>query len=368
MNVGGPSKHVVNLSDGLRRFGYETVLISGQPGRHEGNMYDLAQEKNIDLKIIECMGRAISPLDDLKAFMRIFREIKTFKPDIVHTHTAKAGVLGRFAALLCGVRRIYHTYHGHVFSGYFPKVFTTLIIAIERIFARFSTNLIALTPGLRAELNQILHIKDPNKIKVVPLGLDLSKNMSTKRKSGNWRNNAGFKGKDIIIGIVARLVPVKNHQILINSMKELCKNRSNLHLAILGSGELESKLKQQVSDLELNNNVHFFGNVRDIENVYSDLDLLVLCSKNEGTPVVIIEALASGCPVAATNVGGVSEVLQTGKLGYLLPSEPEAFTKKLSEILVNPQKSSYSPALRKEVAARYSVDNLVNNIKALYEN
>lgn len=367
MNVGGPSKHVVNLSDGLRKFGYDTILVTGQPGQQEGNMYDLAQEKNMDLKIIECMGRAISPLNDIKAFFKIFREIRTFKPDIVHTHTAKAGVLGRLAALLSGVPKIYHTYHGHVFRGYFSKPFTTFIIAIERFMARFSTNLIALTPGLCSELNQILRVKDRNKIRVVPLGLDLSKNLSTKRRLGNWRNNAGFKENDIVIGIVARLVPIKNHKLLINSMKELCKSYNNLHLAILGSGESESSLKQLVSDLELNSYVHFFGNVRDIENVYSDLNLLVLCSKNEGTPVVIIEALASGCPVAATDVGGVSEVLQNGRLGHLLPSEQKLFTQELSKILDNLPEKSLPYEIRKEVATRYSVDNLVNNIKALYE-
>ena len=366
MNVGGPSKHVVNLTDGLRKFGFDTHLLSGQPSTKEGNMYELAKEKNIDLKIIECMGRAISPLDDLKAFIRIIKEIKAFKPDIVHTHTAKAGVLGRLAAMLCGVPKIYHTYHGHVFKGYFSRISTTLIIAIERFFARFTTNLIALTPGLCSELNQILGIKDSNKIKVIPLGLDLSKNLSTSRRAGNWRNSAGFKENDIVIGIVARLVPIKNHELLINSMQYLCKTFKNLHLAIVGSGELENQLQKQVTELNLQNSVHFFGNIKAIENVYSNLDLLVLCSKNEGTPVVIIEALASGCPVAATNVGGVAEVLQNGRLGHLLHSEPKTFTKELTKIISNLSHNSTPEATRKETADRYSVENLVKNIAQLY--
>ncbi len=370
MNVGGPSKHVVNLSEGLNKFNCTTLLISGQPDKSEGNMFALAEDKNFGFKIIKYLKRPISIFYDLISFIKLIIEIKHLSPDIVHTHTTKAGILGRAAALLCGVPKIYHTYHGNVFKGYFSRFQTCLIIAIERIFSAFTTKLIALTPNLAAELNHIFRIKDTNKISVIPLGLDLTTYLSTPRKAHTWRKSLGLTDKDFIIGIVARLVPVKNHAILINSMKILAKNFPELHLAVIGNGELENILKRQADNLGISKHIHFCGISKELEKIYSDLDLLVLCSKNEGTPVVIIEALAAGCPVAAVDVGGVREVLENGKTGRLLPSEPELFTKSLANAIFDLKEGKFKeyPDLktRQSVAKAYSVDNLVRNIYNLY--
>ncbi len=371
MNVGGPSKHVVNLAEGLNKFNCETLLISGQPSKSEGEMFALAENKNFKLKKIEYLKRPISPLYDLISFIKIVKTIKDFSPDIVHTHTTKAGILGRAAALLCGVPKIYHTYHGHIFKGYFSKLQSCLIIAIERFFSAFTTKLIALTPNLASELKQILRIKTPDKIRVVPLGLNLNSFLSTPRKSNIWRESMGFKEKDFVIGIVARLVPVKNHTMLINSMKNLCSVFTNLHLAIIGDGELKEKLVKQSQQLGLSKVIHFCGISNKIEEVYSDLDLLILCSKNEGTPVVIIEALAAGCPVAAVNVGGVKEVLENGKSGRLLPSDPNQFTQALSKAISDIKEGRFkeypSEQTRKKISEFYSVEKLSENIYNLYE-
>ncbi len=370
MNVGGPSKHVVNLSEGLNRFNCTTLLISGQPDKSEGNMFALAEGKDFGFKILKNLRRPISLFHDLISFIKLIKEIKNFSPDIVHTHTTKAGILGRIAALVCGVPKIYHTYHGNVFKGYFPRFQTCLIIAIERFFSAFTTKLIALTPNLATELNHIFRIKDTNKISVIPLGLDLASYLSTPRKMNIWRKSLGLTEKDFIIGIVARLVPVKNHKMLINSMKTLSSIFPELHLAIIGNGELENKLKRQADNLGISNHIHFCGISNELEKIYSDLDLLVLCSKNEGTPVVIIEALAAGCPVAAVNVGGVKEVLENGKTGRLLPTEPEFFTKSLANAIFDIKEGKFKeyPDLktRQSVAKAYSVDNLVRNIYNLY--
>lgn len=370
MNVGGPSKHVVNLAEGLNKFNCKTLLISGQPGKSEGDMFYLADNKHFCLKKIEYLKRPVSVIYDLISFIKIVKEIKDFSPDIVHTHTTKAGILGRAAALVCGVPKIYHTYHGHVFKGYFSKFQTSLIIAIERFFSAFSTKLIALTPNLASELNHILRIKDSEKISVVPLGLDLVPYLSTPRKTNIWHKSEGFNEKDFVIGIVARLVPVKNHKMLINSMERLCSIFPNLHLAVIGNGELEEELKKQTENLGLSGHIHFCGISEKLENIYSDLDLLVLCSKNEGTPVVIIEALAAGCPVAAVDVGGVREVLENGKSGRLLPSEPELFTKALANAISDIKEGKFkeypTDITRQTIAQTYSVDNLVKNIFELY--
>lgn len=369
MNVGGPSKHVVNLAEGLNKYNCETLLISGQPGESEGEMFELTRHKNFLFKKIDFLRRPISPFNDLISFIKLVKEIINFSPDIVHTHTTKAGILGRAAALICGVPKIYHTYHGHVFKGYFSKFQSCLVIAIERFFSTFTTKVIALTPDLASELRDILRI-NKNKIAVIPLGLDLNNFLSMPRKANIWRKSVGLKKNDFVIGIVARLVPIKDHKKLINSMKSLCTKFPDLYLAIIGGGELEEELKIQTNKLGLSNNIHFYGFSKELEKIYSDIDLLVLCSKNEGTPVVIIEALASGCPVAAVDVGGVREVLGNGERGRLLPSEQNQFTQALSEAVSDIKEGKFkeypTEQTRKQISEFYSVEKLSENVFDLY--
>lgn len=370
MNVGGPSHHIVNLTAGLNDYGFETILVSGLPKDIEGDMLYLAKEKQIELETIAFLNRPISPIDDLIAFIKIVAKIKQFKPQIVHTHTAKAGFLGRLAALLCGVPQIYHTYHGHIFKGYFSKPISNIIVAIERIFAAFSTGLIAISPKQSVEIQEFLKLKDATKIKTIPLGLNLEKNLATPRKSSNWRKRVGLSEHCFLLGIVARLVPIKNHALLLGSMKNLCQKIPDIHLAIIGSGELEDNLRQQCSLLGITDRVHFCGIVNDMENVYSDLDLLVLCSKNEGTPVVIIEAIASGCPVVSTNVGGVADILKNEKFGRLLSQQTEEFTNQLLLAIEDIQNGKFNEypthSVRQEIVRRYSVASLARNIANMY--
>ena len=370
MNVGGPSKHVINLTKGLEHYGFETHLISGQPSKDEGDMFEQAANKNIPVTIIRSMNRAISPLNDLISLIKIIKEIKKFSPDIIHTHTSKAGFLGRIAAMVCGVKQIYHTYHGHVFKGYFSKINTALVIAIERILSSFTTNLITLTPNQANEINRLIRPRNSHKIVTIPLGLDLNKNLTTPRNLNKWRTSMGFSQNDFVIGIIGRLVPIKNHELIIESMNQLCKTNPFIHLAIVGDGELTNKLRLKVKELNLENNIHFCGINKNVEEIYSDLDLLVLCSKNEGTPVVIIEALASGCPVASTKVGGVEEVLDFGRLGRLLSLEPDSFTQELTKAIKDIKENKFKeyPSLetRKYICNKFSVDKLNENIAKLY--
>ena len=180
----------------------------------------------------------------------------------------------------------------------------------------------------------------------------------------------GFSQNDFVIGIIGRLVPIKNHELIIESMNQLCKTNPFIHLAIVGDGELTNKLRLKVKELNLENNIHFCGINKNVEEIYSDLDLLVLCSKNEGTPVVIIEALASGCPVASTKVGGVEEVLDFGRLGRLLSLEPDSFTQELTKAIKDIKENKFKeyPSLetRKYICNKFSVDKLNENIAKLY--
>lgn len=366
MNVGGPSRHVVNLTDGLSQIGYHTRLAVGLPESAEGSMLSLAEEMRIRPEIIACFDRPVSAWRDSIAFGEIVRHIREFRPHIVHTHTTKAGILGRMAAVLCRVPVIFHTFHGHVFTGYFSEKTSRGIICLERLLARFTDRLITLTPGIKADISQRLRLTEPEKIEVIPLGLDLEKNLKTPRKSSGWRKKLGLDDGVFLAGIVARLVPVKNHSMLIGAIRQICQRVGNLHLAIVGGGELESQLKNQVEALGLKDRVHFCGIVRDIEAVYADLDLLVLSSRNEGTPVVVIEALASGCPVAATRVGGIEEVLDYGRLGIILDNTENEFTTGLTKAIDSINMAGGSMVVRQEIADKYSVAALVERIHTMY--
>lgn len=366
MNVGGPSRHVVNLTSGLSQIGYHTRLAVGLPESAEGSMLSLAEKMQIRPDIIACFDRPVSAWRDSIAFGEIVRHIRNFRPHIVHTHTTKAGILGRIAAVMCRVPVIFHTFHGHVFTGYFSEKTSRAIICLERLLAKFTDSLITLTPGIKADIFQRLRLTESGKIEVIPLGLDLAKNLGTQRKSSGWRKELGLDEGVFLAGIVARLVPVKNHKMLIEAISVICKKMSNLHLAVVGGGELEAQLKNQVEMLGLKGRVHFCGIVRDIEAVYADLDLLVLSSKNEGTPVVVIEALASGCPVAATRVGGIEEVLDSGRLGMILENSPDSFATGLATAIDSTAKAGSLMTARNEIADKYSVPALVDRMHKLY--
>ncbi len=369
MNYGGPSRHVINLTACLQKYGYETRLLVGIPESAEGSMLELAHGCGVDPAIVARLDRPVMPLSDFAAFQQIVREIRSFQPHIVHTHTTKAGILGRLAAVLCGVPAIFHTYHGFIFSGYFSQPVSQLIVGIERFLAGITDRLITLTPSLACELSQRLGLNGSRKIETVSLGLNLKKNLEVSRRSTGWRKSLNLSDKHLLMGIVARLVPVKNHRLLLNALADLAAAMPDLHLAIIGGGELEAGLRQQAIDSGIADRVHFCGLISEIEEVYADLDLLVLSSKNEGTPVVVIEALASGCPVAATDVGGVAELLDGGEYGTLLPAEPEAFTASLRSALEKCRwaEKKLDLPFRKQWCARFSVEGLGAKIDAIYK-
>ncbi len=368
MNVGGPSRHVVNLVKAMPGLGYETRLLAGVPESAEGSMLAWAEAQGVMPGIVEHLDRPVMPLSDFVAFQQIVREIKEFQPHVMHTHTTKAGILGRLAAVLCGVPAIFHTYHGFVFSGYFSEPVSQFVVGIERFLAGVTDRLITLTPGLAEELASRLKLSGTRKIATVPLGLDLTKNLALPRKSTGWRHSIGLRATDFVIGIVARLVPVKNHEMLLRAFARLTKSQTNLQLIIAGGGELENELRRISSQLDIAEQVHFCGISDCIEEVYSDIDLLVLSSRNEGTPVVVIEALASGCPVAATDVGGVAEILESGRNGFILPVDPEGFARGLEDAVkvCRSQNYSHSDAFRNSWVEKYSVKTLAERLDAIY--
>lgn len=360
LNIGGPAIHVALLTE---RFGpphYESLLVCGNIDEAEGDMAYFARERGVEPFVIPALGRELNPLRDLRTIWTLYRLMRRYKPDVVHTHTAKAGFTGRVAAWLAGVPVIVHTFHGHVFRGYFSPTKTRVFLLIERLAARMSDAVITLTEALKREIADEFQVTSRDRVIVLPLGFDLSPFLNAERKNGAFRRAWNIPDDALLIGIVGRMVPVKNHALFLEAAAQVRHSRPDARFALVGDGELRAEIEAQVDALGLRDAVVFTGWQRELAQVYADLDALVISSVNEGTPVSVIEALATGCPVVTTAVGGLPDLLEGGKLGTLVPSgDAEALARAL---LAPPQQVD----ARQLMHERYSVDRLVSDLDGLY--
>jgi len=323
LNIGGPAIHVALLTQGLDPDQFQSILVAGKVSAKEGDMSYFADTYGIKPIIISDLQREISIVNDVMCFFRILRIINQEKPDIVHTHTAKAGTVGRIAAFIHnliygGKTRVVHTFHGHVFHGYFGRIMSTIFILIERILAKITNLVIAISESQKNELVNKYRIVRASKVRVVKLGFDLEPFVSSKnlaRESTQIFNSGeiDFVVDELKIGIVGRLVPIKNHKMFLESAKIFLEQNPLIKATflIIGDGEMRGELEAYCRKEGLANHVLFCGWVRDVASVYADLDILALTSINEGTPVSIIEAMASSVPVIATDVGGIQDLLGT---------------------------------------------------------
>ncbi len=360
LNVGGPAIHVTLLTEKLGAPAYESTLVCGTIGDDEGDMRYYADAHGVTPVILPELGRSLHPLRDLRTIWKVYRLIRQYQPDIVHTHTAKAGYVGRIAARLAGVPVIVHTFHGHVFQGYFSPTMTRVFLLLERLTARMSSTVITLTEGLKRELVDVYQITEREHVTVLPLGLDLAPFAAVERKNGAFRREHSLPADAPLIGIVGRLVPVKNHRLFLEAAARVKAALPDAHFVIVGDGELRGALEAQVDALGLRDAVVFTGWMQTLAPVYADLDVNVISSLNEGTPVSVIEALAAGCPVVATAVGGLPDLLEQGALGTLVPSEnAEALAEALLHVLENPPDGAATQALMLE---RYGIERLVDDL------
>ncbi len=364
LNVGGPAIHVTLLTEKLGAPTYESTLVTGMIGADEGDMQYYAEAHGVHPVIIPELGRSLHPLRDLITVWKVYRLIRQYQPDVVHTNTAKAGFVGRVAAWLAGVPVIVHTFHGHVFRGYFSPTTTRVFILLERITARMSDTVITLTEGLRHELADEYRIARKSKITVLPLGLDLQPFAASVRKNGAFRREYDIPANAPLIGIVGRLVPVKNHALFLDAAARVRAQKPAARFLIVGDGDERAAIEAQVDALGLRDAVVFTGWVRDVAPVYADLDVNVISSVNEGTPVSVIEALTAGCPVVATAVGGLPDLLDQGELGALVPSgDVDALATALIDALDHPPDPEPARALMLD---RYGIDRLARDLDSLY--
>ena len=387
MNIGGPSVHVALLSKKLNSNRFCSILITGTISSLEGDMSYLLQKDDIVVKHINELQREINPARDLVTLFKIFKMLIKEKPDIVHSHMAKAGAAARLAVGLYNLLhrehkiRMVHTFHGHVLEGYFSKTKSLIFQLIERLIAKFTDAIIAISQTQKWELTHKYRIAEPEKVYTINLGLNLSPFLSSIRFNQRFRKRIGVDENTILIGIVGRLVPIKNHFMFLNAAKLFIVNNAHLPVKfiIVGDGELREALKEHTKKLQIQDRVIFHGWEKNISEVYSDLNILVLTSMNEGTPVSIIEAMASSVPVITTGVGGVRDLL--GRFeekvqdksfiicerGILLKKGDHlGLANGLQKFLENDDTKRILKA-RQFVKQYYSDNRLVNSMERLYE-
>lgn len=345
LNLGGPTFNVAYLSKYLAPE-FETMIVAGAKDPTEASSKFILNQMGLEAIHLPEMKRAINPFQDYKAFRSIRRIIKDFKPDIVHTHAAKSGAIGRHAAIGAGVPIIMHTFHGHVFHSYFNPLQTKVFLQIERFLARKSDAIVAISELQKDELTNHFHVCKPEKTHVIPLGFDLQKfgeNMINKRKA--FRGNFQIAADEIAIGIVGRLVPVKNHKMFLESFAMARESTERkLRAFIVGDGEMMTELKERATELGIPFTsglppdhpapLTFTSWIMDVDHVMAGMDIIALTSLNEGTPVSLIEAQASARPIVSTRVGGIEDAVLEGTTAHLVPvGEPKLFADQLIAVL-----------------------------------
>lgn len=327
-NLGGPTYNAAYLTRYLPDK-YETLLVGGAHSESEEDSFHITQQLGIEPIIIPEMKREISPKDDHLAYKKILQLIDWFKPDIIHTHASKAGALGRIAGIRSRTPIIVHTFHGHVFHSYFNKVKTQAYISIERKLAQKSDAIIAISPLQKMELVDQFAIAESNKVNVIPLGFDLSRfKENQEEKRVEFRTKYVLDDEVIAIGIIGRLVQIKNHHLFLELASEVIKRTSKkVHFFIIGDGELMQELQEMAGALNLLTKerseckVTFTSWIKNIDMAIAGLDIIVMTSNNEGTPVSLIEAQAGERAIVSTEVGGIKDIIIPGKTGLISPKE-----------------------------------------------
>ena len=368
LNVGGPALHVTYLARGLADRGYETMLVAGDVAPGEESMEFVAEQAGVDVVPLPGLSRELSPVRDALAAWRLARIIRKARPDVVHTHTAKAGAVGRLAALLSGRRPvIVHTFHGHVLRGYFGTAGALLFRAIETALARISDRLIAVSPEVCDELVR-LRVAPATKFSIVRLGIELEPRVRFDGDAAEVKRRHGIPAEKFVVGWFGRMTAVKRTEDLLTMLTGLRERGIDALLVLVGDGDDRSRLEQRAHDLGIAKSCLFLGYQEDVASWYAVCDAVILTSANEGTPVTIIEALAAGRPVVATKVGGLPDVVDDGETGFLVRvADTHAMAERLEILARDPARRAEMGRLGRERALkRYAVSRLVDDVDVLY--
>lgn len=364
LNVGGPTQHVALLTRRLEARGYQTTLVKGCVAPGEREMAEVISAEGVHPVAIPTLGREVAWRDDPASLAALVGLIRRVRPDIVHTHKSKAGLLGRIAARAAGVPVSVHTFHGHVFHGYFGPAKSAAIVGLERILAAHTDAVVSVSPSQRRELLGY-GIAPPARIHCIPLGLDLDRFRWCDGLRGAFRREIGVFPDAPLAGLIARLAPVKGVEVFLRAAAMTLKRLPQARFLVVGDGWPRQGLEAEAQRLGISDAVRFTGYRSDTDTIYASLDLAVLSSYNEGLPVSLIEALAAGCYVAATRVGGVPDLVKDERLGLLaLPGDHEALSGAMTRSLVERRRVSEED--RDWICQRYGIERLVDDLDGLY--
>ncbi|MFY7840599.1 MAG: glycosyltransferase [Lacibacter sp.] len=369
------------MAEGLST-SFDVLVVAGEPDADEQPAdYLLDQYKGFRFFKITSLRRSVLPAVDWRAYRQLKKIINEFRPHIVHTHGTKPGVLGRVAANKCKVPVVVHTFHGHVFHSYFSHFTSNRIIQIERWLAGYSTAIIAISDILRKELVHIYRITSADKVKLVRLGIDTASFKDVdKSKRNSFRNEFHLPEQTKAIGIAGRLVPIKQHRLFIDTAVALLRKQNDLppmRFFIIGDGAEKQLLQEYIvqqgfgycstNEVLANEAPFVFTSWRtDMNIVFAGLDIVMLTSLNEGTPVSVMEAMAAGKPVVATNVGGVPELVHQGQTGLLGHTATELATH-VQLLLQQPSTAAQMSLMAEQTAStRFSHSTELAEISALY--
>jgi glycosyltransferase involved in cell wall biosynthesis len=369
LNMGGPALHVSYLTKGLEPLGYDTTLVAGELTHGEDSMSFVAREQGIDVRRVPQLRREISPLYDPIAVSRLVSVIRETRPHILHTHTAKAGAIGRAAALLARDARppiVVHTYHGHVLRGYFDPVRTEIFRETERALARTSTRLIAVGPEVRDDL-VALGVAPAEKFVVIRLGIDLE-GRAIGGEGAELRRLYGVPHDKFVVGWIGRMTQIKRLPDVLLGFRRLLDLGVDATLCLVGDGPGRAAAEAHARELGIARDTLFLGYQREVAPYYALFDAFLLPSANEGTPVVAIEALAAERPVVATRVGGVPDVVDDGADGFLVEvGDVDGLADRLARLARDPElRARFGRTGRERVIPRYRVSRLVEDVDRLY--
>jgi glycosyltransferase involved in cell wall biosynthesis len=377
LNIGGPATQAILMTDAFQRKGYRALLITGEVPAGEGSMEYLALDRDVVPIKIATMSRRISWYKELVTLWELIRIFRREKPMVLHTHTAKAGTLGRLAAIVTGVPVRVHTFHGHVFRGYFSPLTTRIFLAIERFLARHTDCIIAISESQKSELAEVYRIAPAEKISVIPLGFDLDRFLGVNERVGAFRHSLGCDAKTVLVGWVGRLTAIKDPDLFLNCAHRLICDSRDQRFVFVGDGELRKHCESRINAADLGQAVKFTGWRQHLDRIYADLDLVVLTSINEGTPLSLLEAMASGKAFVSTDAGGVRDLMvgpaieQDGfevfKNGILVPRDTEILARAVAYLAEKPDlRGTMGLVGRSFVEDRFSSLRLADDLESLY--
>jgi len=377
--MGGSAQNTLLTALNHDRQRYSVCLIKGST--HESAMTEeeiqlvnnqlaAAEKQGIEVVDLPALVRRISPFNDIKALISIFRFLRRSKPDIVHTHTSKAGILGRLAAWMARVPIIIHTPHGHVFYGHFGRSLSRIFLQIEKLLGRITHHQIGLTPE---EGNDYLRlsVSKPSNTTVIHSGVDVQRFIEGAKQRPRKRKELGIPADSLVIGYVGWLIPIKGVTYLVSAMARILEQHPKSLLVLVGKGDdkgnEEINLKEQVERAGLADKVRFLGWRSDVDEIMGCFDIFVLPSLNEGMGRVLVEAMAAGLPIVASRVGGINDLVKDGHNGLLVPpADTPALENAISALLEDKKKRKRMGKAGKKMCRPYSAEAMVEQIDDLY--